>query len=125
MLLLAQAAGPAPGPRARVASPLPLVRQYHEPARHELAPVVVAHGTRNEQQLARLDLALEERLARPRALEQAAVVFEHGPEHPQAAARRQQPRGNDVPDTARFLPHTDARQRCAPGRGEVAVRRAA
>src|SRR5437764_1001169 len=77
-------------------APVPFVRENHELARHELAAVIVAHRPGDEQQLALLDLALEERLTGPGALERApaaaAFIPEHRPEYPQTLARRQHAR---------------------------------
>src|SRR2546430_8104840 len=68
---------------AALGTRLTFVRENHELARHELAAVIVAHGAGDEQQLAFLDLALEERLTRPGTLERAtaAVVAERSEEH--------------------------------------------
>src|SRR5881628_2884810 len=71
---------------AALGTRLTFVRENHELARHELAAVIVAHGAGDEQQLAFLDLALEERLTRPGTLERAtaAVVAEDRPEYPES-----------------------------------------
>src|SRR5207248_2143454 len=60
--------------------------QDHEGARHELAPVLVAHGPGHEQQLSLHALALGKRLPRPGTPEHAAatasIVSQPGPEPP-------------------------------------------
>src|SRR2546422_5597987 len=86
---------------------LPFVRENHELGRHELAAVIVAHGAGDEQQLAFLDLALEERLPRPGTLERAtaAVVAEDRPEYPESLAGGEHPRAHDAADARRLLAH--------------------
>src|SRR5439155_1020260 len=83
---------------------LTFVREDHELPRHELAAVVIAHRPGGEQQLSLLDLALEERLAGPGTLEQAARIPQHRAEHPQALARRQHARAHDAAHARHLLP---------------------
>src|SRR5437867_6807372 len=85
---------------AALGTRLTFVRENHELARHELAAVIVAHGACDEQQLAFLDLALEERLTRPGTLERAtaAVVAEDRPEYPESLAGGEHPRAHDAAD---------------------------
>src|SRR5437762_14153437 len=92
---------------AALGTRLPFVRENHELARHELAAVIVAHGACDEQQLAFLDLALEERLTRPGTLERAtaAVVAEVGPGYPDSLARGGLPRAHDASDSRPLTPH--------------------
>ena len=85
--------------------------------------MVITHRTGDEQQLPLLDLTLEEGLARPGALEQAALVPEHRPEHTQPAARRQHAGRDHLSDATDLLPNARARQRRDRGRVEVAMRR--
>src|SRR5258708_37138595 len=82
-----------------------VVGEDQELARHELAVVIVAHGTGDEQQLALADLALEEWLAGPGALKRAALVAERRAEHPQPFAGRHDPRARDAAYVRHFLPH--------------------
>src|SRR5260370_7863636 len=82
-----------------------VVGEDHKLARHELAAVIVAHRTGDEQQLALADLALEEWLAGPGALERAALVAEHRAEHPQPFAGRHDPRAPAPPTPPPFPPH--------------------
>src|SRR5260370_26336678 len=82
-----------------------VVGEDHELARHELAAVIVAHRTGDEQQLALADLALEEWLAGPGALERPALVAEHRAEHPQPFAGPPYPRAPSAADARPFLPH--------------------
>src|SRR5438105_3429442 len=109
---------PEPALRPRVA----LVREHHELPGDELAPVVVAHRTGHQQHLPLLDLTLQKRLARPRALEQAALVAQDGPEDAQPAPRRQHAGGDHLPDAAHLLAHPRSSQRRDGGRVEIAVR---
>src|SRR6266550_830648 len=92
---------------AALGARLTFVRENHELARHELAAVIVAHRPGDEQQLAFLDLALEERLTRPGTLERAtaAVVAEDRPEYPEALAGGEHPRAHDAADARRLLAH--------------------
>src|SRR5947199_316567 len=92
---------------AALGTRLTLVRENHELARHELAAVIVAHGAGDEQQLAFLDLALQERLTRPGTLERAtaAVVAEDRPEYPESLAGGEHPRAHDAADARRLLAH--------------------
>src|SRR5207302_644847 len=92
---------------AALGTRLTFVRENHELARHELAAVIVAHGAGDEQQLAFLDLALEERLTRPGTLERAtaAVVAEDRPEYPESLAGGEHPRAHDAADARRLLAH--------------------
>src|SRR5256885_2273782 len=99
-----------------------LVREHHELPGDELAPVVVAHRTGHQQHLPLLDLTLQKRLARPRALEQAALVAQDGPEDAQPAPRRQHAGGDHLPDAAHLLAHPRSSQRRDGGRVEIAVR---
>ena len=104
-----------------------LVRQDHEFARHELTPVIVAHRPGHEQQLSFLDLALEERLSRPGALEHAAgtrlVVAQHRPEHPQALACGENAGARHPPYARHVLAHVHLGEGRDGGGIEVAVRR--
>src|SRR5213594_3437006 len=92
---------------AALGTRLTFVRENHELARHELAAVIVAHGACDEQQLAFLDLALEERLTRPGTLERAtaAVVAEDRAEYPQSLAGGEHTRAHDAADARRLLAH--------------------
>src|SRR5438093_957066 len=92
---------------AALGTRLTFVRENHELARHELAAVIVAHGAGDEQQLAFLDLALQERLTRPGTLERAtaAVVAEDRPEYPESLAGGEHPRAHDAADARRLLAH--------------------
>src|SRR2546430_7408478 len=69
--------------------------------------LIVARGAGDEQQLAFLDLALEERLTRPGTLERAtaAVVAEDRPEYPESLAGGEHPRAHDAADARRLLAH--------------------
>src|SRR2546426_5546580 len=85
----------------------PLVRENHNPPRHELAAVVVAPRPRHEQQLAFFDLSLEKRLTGPGTLERttAALITQHRPEYPQALAGGEHSRADDAADAGHFLAH--------------------
>src|SRR5207245_302328 len=100
----------------------PRVREQDALPRHELAAVIVAHGPGDEQQLAPLDGALEERLARPGALHEPALIPHDRAEHPQAAARGDHPGAHHTPHAAHLLAHPRLRQRRHPRGVEVAVR---
>src|SRR5712691_5604764 len=86
-------------------SGLPLFREHDEFLWDELASVVIADRSRHEEELALLDLALQEGAARPGALEQAAVVLEDRPEYAQAAARGQYPGAHHATDARHLQPH--------------------
>src|SRR2546421_11464909 len=92
---------------AALGTRLPFVRENHELARHELAAVIVAHGACDEQQLAFLDLALEERLTHPGTLERAtaAVGAEDRPEYPESLAGGEYPRADDAAVALDVFPH--------------------
>src|SRR3989441_11962069 len=75
----------------------PRVREQDELPRHELAPVVVADWPGDEQQLAPLDGALEEGLARPGALDEPALAPQDRAEYAQPPARRDHPGAHDTP----------------------------
>src|SRR5436853_3132311 len=90
---------------------LPRVGEHNELPRHDLAPVVVAHGPGDEQQLAPLDRALEEGLTRPGGLDQPALVPQDRAEYPQAAARGDHPGADDTPHAADLLTHARLRER--------------
>src|SRR5204862_5309716 len=79
---------------------------------HELAYVIVAHWSRNEQQLPFLDLALKERLTGPGALERtaAAVVPQHRAEHPETLARGKDARAHHPADARHLLADLHVRQ---------------
>src|SRR5207245_884052 len=100
----------------------PRVREQDALPRHELAAVIVAHGPGDEQQLAPLDGALEERLARPGALHEPALIPHDRAEHPQAAARGDHPGAHHTPHAAHLLAHARLRQGRHPRGVEVAVR---
>src|SRR2546430_17742513 len=72
--------------------------------------------------LFRSDLTLQKRLARPRALEQTALVAQDGPEDAQPAPRRQHAGRDHLPDAAHLLAHPRSSQRRDGGRVEIAVR---
>ena len=99
------------------------IREHDELAGHQLAAVVVAHGARHEEQLAGFDLALEERLARPGALQHAARVPQHRAEHAQPAPRGQDAGADHPPHARRVLSHLGTRQWGERGGVQVAVRR--
>src|SRR5439155_1054946 len=84
-----------------------------------------AHRPGDEQQLAFLDLALEERLTGPRALERAAaaVVTEHRPEDPQPLARGDDSRAHHPADARHLVAHLHLAQRRDRGGVEIAVGR--
>src|SRR5437762_13884551 len=90
---------------AALGTRLTFVRENHELARHELAAVIVAHRPGDEQQLTFPDLALEERLTRPRTLERAtaAVLAEGRPEYPESLAGGERPRPHDAAAARRPL----------------------
>src|SRR2546426_1056024 len=100
----------------------PRVREQDELPRHELAPVVVADGPGDEQQLAPLDGALEEGLARPGALDEPALVPQDRAEYAQPAARGDHPGADDTPHAGHLLAHARLRERRDPRGIEIAVR---
>src|SRR6185295_12498603 len=64
------------------------IGENDELAWRELATMIKANRTGNEQRLTDRDGAVEERLAGPRTLEDAAVVAQDGMKDPQAPACR-------------------------------------
>ncbi len=102
---------------------LVLVREDNELPRYELAAMIIAHRTGDEQQLAYLDRSLEKRLTRPAAFQQPALVLQHRAEHPQPSPRREDPRAHDTPHAAHLASHGGAGERRDGGGVEVAVGR--
>ncbi len=97
----------APGQRLRLAIG---IGQHHEFAGRHLAPMVEADRPRDEQRLAHRDGPIKERLARPNALEHAAVVPQHGVEDAEPAPCRQHSLGHHPPDARDLLPHFGAHE---------------
>src|SRR2546423_4335347 len=99
-----------------------IFRQDDEFARHDLFPVVVPHGAGHEQQLAFLDLALEEWTAGPGTFQETALVLQDGTEYAQPAPSRQDAGADDAPDAGDLLSDVRARQRRHGRRVEIALR---
>ena len=95
--------------------------QHDELAWHELLAMVVAHRSGHQQQLSLLDLPLEKRAAGPGALEQAAVVLQHGAEHAQAPPGRQHARADHTAHARHILANGGPRQRHDGGGVEIAM----
>ena len=106
---------------AAVGARFVLVREDDELARHELAAMVVAHRAGDEQQLPHLDRALEKRLARPAAFEQATLVQQHRAEHAQPPARGEDAGAHHAAHAAHLAPHLGAGEGSDSGGIEVAV----
>ena len=99
-----------------------IFREDDEFAGHDLFPVVVAHGARHQQQLAFLDLALEEWAARPGAFQKTALVLQDRAEHTQPAPGGQHTGAHHTTDARDLLPDHGPRQG-RHGRGvEIAMR---
>src|SRR5262245_17348453 len=95
-------------------------RENDEFARDQLLAVVIAHRTGDEQQLPFLDLPLEKGAPRPGALEQSALVAQHGAKYAQTPTRRQHAGTHHPPDARHVLANDDARERRDARRVEVA-----
>ena len=91
-------------------------------ARLELLAVVEAHGSGGEQQVALVDRAVEPRASRPRALDVAARVAEHGAEDAQPAPRGDDALRDHAPDDRRILTDLQPGDRVDRGRVLVPVR---
>ena len=68
----------------------------HELARSELSSVIELDRPCDQQELTRLDRAIEKRLTRPGTLDDTARVLQHRSKDPQATARRHDRLGNDA-----------------------------
>ncbi len=115
--------GEDPTGRDRV---LPLVivrlRQDQELAGRELSAVVEAHGAGHEQGLADLDVAIEEGLSRPDALDGAALIPKHCMENPKTAPGRQHSLGRHPTHRGRVVPDFELGNGGDGGRVDVPVR---
>ncbi len=97
------------------------VGQDHELARRHLPAMVKSDRTRHQERLPDRDGPVEERLARPDALEHAALVAQHGMKDPKPPARGQHAFGHHPPDACDLLPHFGADERRDGRRVDVAV----
>ena len=79
------------------------IGQDHELARRHLPAVIEPDRPRDQQRLPDGDGAVEKRLARPDALEHAAVVPQHRVEDPEPAPGRQHALGHHPPDAGDLL----------------------
>ncbi len=98
-------------------------RQHQEFPGHHLAPVIEPDRPRNQQRLSLFDAPVEERLARPGALQHSRAVPQHRMKHPQTAAGGQNPLGNHPADARHFVSDAGARHRGDAGSVEIAVRK--
>jgi hypothetical protein len=67
--------------------------------------MVVLHGTGDEEELPLLDHPVEERLARPGALDDARGILEHRAKDPEPPSRRHHGLGDDVAHDGHLFPH--------------------
>ncbi len=89
--------------RERIGLPVGL-RQHDVLPRHQLAAMVEADRPRDQQRLAHRDGAVEKGLTRPHALDDPAVVAEHGVKDPEAAAGGQHALRDHPSDARHFVP---------------------
>ena len=97
------------------------VRQDDVFARRQLPAVVEPDRPGDQQRLPHGDGPVEERLARPDALEHAAVVAQHGVEDPEPAPGGQHALGDHPPDARDLLPDLRPDERGHGGGVDVAM----
>ncbi len=107
---------------APVRRPLVLAAEIHELARLQLAAVEEAHRAAQEQHVALLDRAVEERLPGPRHLDHPARVLHDRLEDAQPLPRRNDALRDDAPDDGRVDASLELRDPRDRARVLVAVR---